>query len=375
MKTQILLEKLVSIPSAFPDEKAIGEYLFTYLQNLGFQVTKIQTEKDRFNIVAVFGRARKYLAFYGHMDTVLPEPDQEDPYRVSIKDNIAIGLGVGDMKGGIAAMLQAGEYAVRNNLPVKLIFGVDEEGISQGAHDLVDSGFLDDVDFLIVGESGQVKNYQQAFSICYGRKGRILFETFIKGKKAHAAESEKAINAIEQAAVVVEILKKISFQEHKNLGMTRVVMHELHSQTDSFSVPDTARILFSLLTTPNIDSKEFLRNIREQASKKRINVALKPFKRKTPYSESYEVDKENHFLKKLEGEIFHKYNVVPIYASSVADENVFANRLKIPVISIGPIGGEEHTRNEWLNLNSLATVEDVYKKIIMLYNKDYVLGG
>lgn len=368
MKTLQLLKKLISIPSDFPNEKKIGDYLFGYLKSLGFSVQKIETEKNRYNLVATFGKGKKTLGFYGHIDTVSPESDQKNPYDISIKGNVAKGLGVQDMKGAIAAILQAGVYAVKNNFPVKLIFGVDEENISQGAHDLVDSGLLNDIGFLIVGESGQVKDYNQKFSVVFGRKGRILFDAEISGKKAHAAESEKAVNAIEQAVLLIKLLQEIKFSKHKNLNKTRIVIHSFRSETDSFSVPDRARILFSLLTTPNIDSKNFLDDLTAKAKKANLFVKIKPFERKTPYGESYEVDKKNPFLIKLERNIFSKYKIKPIYASSVADENIFANRLKIPVISIGPVGGEEHTKNEWLDLNSLKIVEKVYKDIIDLYN-------
>lgn len=369
METQELLKHLITIPSPFPQEKTVSEFLYDYLQSLGFSVKKVRSGKERYNLVAVYGKAKNYLGLYGHMDTVSPEPYQKNPYSLSVKGNIAKGLGVEDMKGGITAMLQAGEYAVKHNLPVKLIFGVDEENISQGAHDLVDSGLLNDISFLIVGESGQIQNHNQAFSVCYGRKGRILFEAEIIGRKAHAAESEKAINAIEQATHFVRLLQQMKFIKHPHLGKTRIVIHALHSETDSFSVPDKATILFSLLTTPNIASKTFIRLIKQRAIEKNISLSLHPFERKTPYGESYEVDKGDSFLKKIETKILKTYKVKPIYASSVADENVFAKRLNISVISLGPIGGGGHTVNEWLDLRSLKTVENVYKQIIELYNK------
>jgi len=73
-------------------------------------------------------------------------------------------------------MMQSAAFAVKNNYPVKFIFGVDEENISKGAHDLVNSGFLQDVGFMIVGESGQVKDIGKPFSVVYGRKGRTLYK-------------------------------------------------------------------------------------------------------------------------------------------------------------------------------------------------------
>ncbi len=193
------------------------------------------------------------------MDTVPPDKEySSDPFTLTIKDNKAYGLGVGDMKGGLTAILKMAEYASKNNLPVKVVFGVDEEGISQGAHNLAETRLLDNIDFLIVGESGQIKNLDQPFSVVFGRKGRILFDLEVFGKKAHAAESDQDLNAIEQAATLIKSLKKIKFPKDKDLGRSNIIFQEINSQTDSFSVPDYCLIRCSLLSNTQTKSTDFL---------------------------------------------------------------------------------------------------------------------
>lgn len=370
MSTVDLLKKLVSIPSHFPHEKEVSDFIAVYLKEKGFDVKKIITGKGRPNLIATFGNVDKYLAFYGHMDTVPNNfSERKDPYKVKSEDSIATGLGVEDMKGGIAAIMKIGEYAVENNLPVKLVFGVDEEDISQGAHDLVDSKELNDVDFMVVGESGQVPALAKNFTVCYGRKGRILFIADVLGKKTHAAESQKGINAAEKAAKLLQLFSKIKFSEHPRLGTTQIVVHSLVAKTDSFSIPDNCQIQFSLLTSPGVNSTDFLKGVKILAKENDINLTLNTFERATPYGESYEIDRNNKFLKLLEKEVIVKYKVTPMYTASVADENIFANRLKIPVISLGPIGGGGHTSSEWINLDSLLIVEGVYKNILALYHQ------
>ncbi|MBI2033423.1 MAG: M20/M25/M40 family metallo-hydrolase [Candidatus Levybacteria bacterium] len=367
MDTTKLLKQLVRIPSVFPNELRISQFLAQYLKNIGFTVELVKTKNKRNNIVSVFGKAKTYIGFYGHMDTV-PRKEQKgvNPYNLTIQGKKAFGLGAEDMKGGISAILQMGEYAVENNLPVKILFGVDEEDISRGAHDLVDSGLLEDIRFLISAESGQIQNARQPYNVCYGRKGRVLFDLLIFGKKAHAAEKEKGINAIEQAIKILTLIQKIRFEKHNNLGSTTVVVHSIEGLTDSFSVPDKCRVLFSLLTSPFEKSTTFLEKIRTIAKQNSINIDIHPFKRETPYAESYEVAKGS-FLDILEN-LFERDGVVPIYTASVADENIFANRLQIPVISIGPMGGGGHTDNEWVDLHSLKTIESLYKEIVAMYN-------
>lgn len=367
MQTIEILKKLISIPSVFPNEQEISKFISSYLKNQGFEVKKVKTDNARYNLVATFGQKDKYLGFYGHMDTVSRD-EISDPFTLTIRGEKAWGLGVEDMKGAISVILKTAEFAVEAKLPVKIVMGVDEENISKGAHDLVDSGLLDDIAFLIVGESGQIENLNKPFNVCYGRKGRILYQVEVLGKKAHAAESHKGVNSIKQANQLISEILNIKFPKHANFGEAQIIITSIHADTTSFSVPDKCVFTFSLLTTPKVKGEEVEKHITQLARKRKINIEIGRVKRETPYSESYGIDKDNRFLKVLEKNILQPHKVKPIYASSVADENVFANRLGIPVISIGPMGGGEHTKDEWVNLKSLRNVEEVYKKIIRLYN-------
>src|SRR5437667_6714773 len=100
MNTMMLLKKLISIPSIFPNENMISEFLKKYLEDLGFSVRVIQTKPNRYNLIATFGKSKKYLGLYGHMDTVAPgEQRKTNPFEMTIKNSKAFGLGVADMKG------------------------------------------------------------------------------------------------------------------------------------------------------------------------------------------------------------------------------------------------------------------------------------
>ena len=80
------------------------------------------------------------------------------------------------------------------------------------------------------------------------------------------------------------------------------------------------------------------------------------------------MDTNNSFLKRVEKNILTPSKIKPIYTSSVADENVFANKLNIPVLTLGPIGGNAHIAGEWLSLNSMSTVQTIYIDILRSYN-------
>lgn len=369
MNSLELLQKLVEIDSVFPNEQRMSLFLQEYLEKIGFSVEVIPTDKSRNNLIATYGRSENYLCFYAHMDTVpRDEKGELEPYKLIIKGDKAFGLGAEDMKGAIVNILYTAEYAVEHKLPMKIIFAVDEEYISRGAHDLVNSKKLHDVGFLVSGESGQIKDFKQPFSVVYGRKGRMLIEMEVSGKKSHAADSNHGKNAINDAALLINALSKTHLKRNKYLGETEFVFQSIHSNTTSFSIPDKCVVSCSVLSVPGVNYEIVAQKIKSIARSLKVAVNVRLVERETPYGDAYEVDRKGTFLKKIEKEVFSPNRVTPIYTGSVADENIFANRLNIPVISVGPIGGGGHTKDEWLSIKSFHKTKDIYKSILELYN-------
>jgi succinyl-diaminopimelate desuccinylase len=271
------------------------------------------------------------------------------------------------MKGGISCILQAAAWATTEGLPVKVILGVDEENISQGANDLIRSGKLSDVGFLIVAESGQVTDFSQPISVCLGRKGRIVFEIEVSGMAAHAAEHHKGVNAIEKAAELCLALRELPLPTHPKLGASALVTQGIRSEASAFSVPDHCTITCSLLTCPGMTSEAFMQLVTHTAARIGVQVVVRVKERATPYGEAFEIDQNHPFYQSLYLSTLAPLHVVPMFTPSVADENFFAHSLGIPVLSIGPIGSGDHTKDEWVRLSSLAKVVDVYKRAIALY--------
>ena len=128
-----LLKKLVSFSSAYPQEKEVGNFLVTYLKEIGFEVTIQEISSGRNNIFAQKNKKGKAILFYGHQDTVPianPQSWNTQPLELTEKDGRYYGLGVVDIKGGIAAILEATK---QTEAYIKVFLAVDEENISEGA--------------------------------------------------------------------------------------------------------------------------------------------------------------------------------------------------------------------------------------------------
>jgi acetylornithine deacetylase/succinyl-diaminopimelate desuccinylase-like protein len=93
--------------------------------------------------------------------------------------------------------------------------------------------------------------------------------------------------------------------------------------------------------------------------KTKVNVYIK--NRETPYIDPYVEDLKNKKIKEVLKIIKTNFREPVInYGSSVADDNILANSLKKPIITIGPRGGNGHAPNEWISVKSLKELVKVY---------------
>jgi len=367
--TKELLKKLVSIPSAHPNEKEMAVFLEKELKKRGFKTQRQPVGKNRFNVLGELGNSKTCVLFYGHMDTVEPcKGWKSDPYELLVKNDRAYGLGSNDMKGGIVSILKALEGIKTNDLKIKVAFAVDEENISEGADVLVKSGWLNDVDFSIIPEiatSGTSSNEPNLITL--GRRGRVAFKITVLGRAAHGAQPELGINAIEDASKIILALENIKLAKHEKLGKASVCPLSLICTVKTLSVPDTAEILVDRHLVPPETKTFVLKQMRELIAKLnlRSEVKVEFVNRKTQFLMPYFTPENDKFVQVASGVVKEHYNnVMYSYGLSVGDENYFGARLGIPSVVIGPKGGNAHCSNEWVSLQSIQKLTDIYTEIL-----------
>ena len=126
-----ILEKLVSFNTGEDNQnnEAI-EWIEQYLIKYGFKCKTISEKTtNRKCLIAQLGE-NPILAFSGHLDTVKANEGWEsNPFKIKIDENKIFGLGVCDMKGGIAAILKACSNVDNKKIKngIKLYFTFDEE--------------------------------------------------------------------------------------------------------------------------------------------------------------------------------------------------------------------------------------------------------
>jgi succinyl-diaminopimelate desuccinylase len=209
-----LARALVAEPSPYPpgDTHAVARRIEAMLAGSGVEITRYGTLPHVMNLVVRVRGARpgRRLVFNGHLDTFpLVDADRwsADP-NGEARDGKLYGLGVSDMKGGIAAIVFALRHlaALRDTLPGEVVatFVGDEESMgTEGAGYLLKHVPEASGDAMISADTGSPAVLR------FGEKGMIWLRLDASGKSAHAAHVHRGISAIERLLDAIQDLKTL----------------------------------------------------------------------------------------------------------------------------------------------------------------------
>lgn len=352
-----LLEEMISINSVYPNEYRLGKFLRAYLASQGFTVITQRVSAKRYNIFARRGNGKKAVLFYGHLDTV-PVTNithwRTDPFYLTDRRGRLYGLGAYDMKGGIAAFIDA---SVRSDSYVKIFLAVDEESVSEGAWAAIKyrNDFFSDVDLIVSAEP----NFGLGmYGIARGRTGRFIFTVDFEGKPAHVARYQESIDAMSMMGKFISDFYAAREQLFISRG-TFAQIRRASGEAIGMSVCGNASVDVEVLGS----HKDSISDIQGRLqSLTNSMVRLKP--RKTPYLSGY------YFVSfpylDLIGSIIRRntHKKLKLHTRmSVGDDNVLAT-LGIPVITWGPDGGNAHAPNEYVSWSSLQTLSNMFYELL-----------
>lgn len=235
---------LIRTPSINPpgDEREVSAVICLRLNLLGVKdVQVLSFDETRPNVVVqVTGdKPGKKIMFSGHIDTKPPGDLSQwktNPLDAVIQGDQLVGLGSGDMKAAVAAMIYAAA-ALRtlDSFPgtIALALTADEEnGSVFGSKWLADQGHIN-ADVCVIGEPGGI--FKEWESIHLVSRGAALFKIVVYGTQMHSSISDQlpAVNAtLKMAALAIkmqnELRSYLMFNEHPlckygptvNIGVT-----------------------------------------------------------------------------------------------------------------------------------------------------------
>jgi acetylornithine deacetylase/succinyl-diaminopimelate desuccinylase-like protein len=291
----------------------------------------------------------------GHLDTVdVTEGWKTDPFKPVVKDDKMYGLGVGDMKSGLAIITDTfKKMSQEKHLNLVLTAVSDEEGNSLGSHNLIREGKVEGDICLIPEPTGEM--------IMLGCRGRFVVDITVHGKAAHGARPHLGVNAIEDAARVISHLSRIKPRKHELLGRGSLCVLKIHGGGETLSVPETCVIRVDRHVVPG-ETKELVMDDFKKILKSldiMSELSFNWMERPTPFLEPY-ITKRSNLVKAF---IFaHKEHINLdeniVYGESVGDYNLFGKVM--PTVVCGPEGQDWHSPNEFVYLRSITRVRDLY---------------
>lgn len=361
-----LLERLVNTYSVSGSEKAIGDLIYNELDRLGVEdLEKQYAAEDRFNVLGRIKGARPgpRILFTGHMDTVpAGEGWKTAPFQATVRGGQLAGRGALDMKGGIAAVLGAAKYLASNREKLcgemLIAFVPDEEVNSIGVNKLIESGI--GADFAIAAEP--------EYDMVIGNAGKMLIRVEVTGVAAHGAYPEEGVNAVEDAGRFLAKLEEIPIPRREHLKSQPYVTLKIEGGFKEYSVvvPDSCTMLINKHTVPE-ETKDFvLEQMNALVKKEGLKSEFK-FEILEPYYPSFVIDRNLNWVTKLEG-VFQEITGEPLrlaYGTGVCDNNRLVPVAGIPAVCMGPRGGGLHQKDEWVDLESVYLMSEIYCKYMM----------
>lgn len=316
----------------------IINYIEKYLKGLNFK-----TEYKGKNLIVSIGKEQK-VGFLGHTDTVeYIEGWDSNPFELTEVNDKLYGLGACDMKGGIAAMLDAVSQINFEKLRygIKLYFTYDEERDFNGIKELVDMN-CKFPDLMIFGEPTNNE-------ILVGSKGLLAYELEFIGKKAHSSNPEKGISANINAIAFLSEL--IEFYE-KNIKAFKVNEYEIPYTTMNIgvinggsainSIPASCKVSMDFRIADNRHIELIKAKINELSEKYMCNVNI---------------------LQCIESFI-NKDNITDSTktANFITEASFINNTTTKIILGTGPVTA--HEVNEYVTKQSYDMLVEQYKKII-----------
>ncbi|MFD1067638.1 M20 family metallopeptidase [Oceanobacillus locisalsi] len=276
-------------------EKELLDQLATWISNQFETLTEgktkiIKNEQYGNHVVGEFGTGDKQLLILAHFDTVWEKGTLEKkPF--SIKDGIARGPGVFDMKTGLIQSLYAlhalKELGTQLNKKIICIFDGDEEIGNPSSKQLIEDEAKKSEAVFVLEPAMSPKG-----SLKTTRKGVGIFTIKVTGVPAHSGiDPEKGVSAIEELADIIKYFQSLNDYEKG----TTLNVGTIRGGTTSNVVAEEA---FAVLDLRAKTKEEFERVIPlikgVKAKKEGANVVIEGGVNRFPLERTKEV--ENMFI-------------------------------------------------------------------------------
>lgn len=363
-QTLNFLKELVAIPSSSGNEQAMVEHIKKKLVDKG----ELQAFDNSLILKIKGENSQKAIIFNGHIDTV-PASDlwTKDPFKLTIEKDKAYGLGVSDMKSGLAIMLSLVEKYTDQQPPVDLLFMFveNEETDGRGTKKVLEN--LPDLNrHYPIGVEGVILEPTDASYIGIGHKGNVFINLVFEGQGGHGSEIiNPELRAVAKMSHFVNELQNISASwvkkyTDRHLGKPTINVTSVKSLGSEAlnAVPEAVTMTLDIRTTPKLSSS--LTEELKALAKKFV------FKFSMPYEPTgYGLCDPNSKVLKIVKSQVGPQNIQIFQGAS---DQLFFTAKNIPMIIFGPgTNAVMHHPNEFVELKKIEKCQAILEDLIEKY--------
>ncbi len=373
------LQKLVQTRSVNPNmddpmksspydsvELEVAELISNELKKIGLFPRFESISPLRPNIVCEFGKGKKTLIFNGHMDTVPPVQGYDfSPFLGFIENGKLYGTGALDMKSALCCYVYMAralsKFEREINGKVCLQFVIDEEPMAAshfGTYYLLEKGYTGNA--AVIGEPGTRK-------ITIGNRGGYRFKIEVFGDAVHTGSREweqkkEGLNAILEMSKVINALQDFKFpiKEHPVFPKRKNVLTfpTLIKGGKAINVVSDSCVAFGdIRILPGVTKEYVEKEIKKRLDRLRIKYRLTPI----VHVPAVFVKPSEPIVKILKNSIKRVLKKVPITEGSGpwSDMWMFIEK-GIPAVNFGCDGQGMHGKNEYVEIQSVIDVTEIY---------------
>jgi acetylornithine deacetylase len=367
-----LLRDLVAIDSVNPTlvpgaagEAAVAMRLVQEFEAIGVPVEIQEVAPGRPNVVAtlVGRRSGRSLILCGHLDTV-GVAGMPAPFTPEERDGRLYGRGSQDMKGGVAAMVDAvravaeGGGLAAGRVVVACV--VDEEHSSIGADALVTRWRAD----------GGVVTEPTDLDVAVAHKGFEWSEIETSGRAAHGSRPADGIDAIVHMGRVLSGLEAIdrglqSGRRHPRLGTASLHASTIAGGRELSSYPDRCTLQLERRTLPGEPEGVLAGEV--EALLAGLGAADPTFsaRARSLFSRPpYEIDATHPLPGMLATAARGAGCRGETIGMSFWTDAAILGAAGIPSVLFGPVGAGLHGVDEWVDLHSVQQCRDSLVRLI-----------
>jgi acetylornithine deacetylase len=361
-----LLEQLVAIDSVNPSlvtgaagESEIAAAVAEHMRSLDLEVHLQEAAPGRPNVIGVFdtGAPGPSLMFCGHTDTVGVD-GMTAPFSPAVRGGRLYGRGAQDMKGGVAAMIDAARVLRdrgprRGRLIVAAV--VDEEFASLGADELVREWKAD----------AAVVTEPTGLQIGVGHKGFAWFEIETRGRAAHGSRPKDGRDAIFGMGRVLARLEQLDRElqtraPHPIMGTASLHASIIEGGREWSSYPDRCLLQMERRTVAaesaagaEAEIQSLLASLRGQ------DAGFEATSRLVFSRPPYEMPAGHDLTAMLERHTATRGVEAKTIGMSFWTDAAILGEAGIPSALFGPGGAGLHSTEEYVNLDDVVACRDV----------------